>query len=55
MKIRGRPRLIIFSAVPAFVIESDSHDERLFSAERLEDQLSEFMEQHMTHYAERQP
>jgi 2-dehydropantoate 2-reductase len=33
------------TGVPAFVIESDSHDERLFSSDRLQGQLAEFMEQ----------
>lgn len=34
------------TGVPAFVIEADSHDERLFSANRLQRQLVEFIEQH---------
>jgi Benzoyl-CoA reductase/2-hydroxyglutaryl-CoA dehydratase subunit, BcrC/BadD/HgdB len=34
------------TGVPAFVIEADSHDERLFSADRLQRQLGEFLEQH---------
>lgn len=35
------------TGVPAFVLEADSHDSRLFSTERLEDQLSTFMEQQL--------
>jgi 2-dehydropantoate 2-reductase len=34
------------TGVPAFVIEADSHDERLFSADRLQHRLGEFLEQH---------
>jgi 2-dehydropantoate 2-reductase len=34
------------TGVPAFVIEADSHDERLFSADQLQRQLGEFLEQH---------
>mgnify|MGYP001297317178 CR=1 FL=1 len=33
------------TGVPAFVIEADSHDERLFSGDRLQRQLGEFLEQ----------
>jgi 2-dehydropantoate 2-reductase len=32
------------TGVPAFVIEADSHDPRLFSSERLQAQLAEFLE-----------
>jgi len=35
------------TGVPAFVLEADSHDSRLFSTERLEDQLSTFMERQL--------
>jgi 2-dehydropantoate 2-reductase len=35
------------TGVPSFVVEADSHDLRLFSAERLQTQLSEFIEQEM--------
>ncbi len=35
------------TGVPAFVLEADSHDLRLFSTERLRGQLSEFVEQHV--------
>lgn len=34
------------TGVPALVIESDSHDDRLFSADRMEQQLAEFLERH---------
>jgi 2-dehydropantoate 2-reductase len=34
------------TGVPALVIEADSHDERLFSADRLQQLLGEFLEQH---------
>lgn len=34
------------TGVPAFVIEADAHDERLFSADRLQRRLGEFLEQH---------
>ena len=34
------------TGVPALVVEADSHDPRLFSAEQLEGQLAEFLEQH---------
>jgi 2-dehydropantoate 2-reductase len=34
------------TGVPAFMIEADSHDERLFSADRLQRRLGEFLEQH---------
>jgi 2-dehydropantoate 2-reductase len=34
------------TGVPAFVIEADSHDERLFSGNRLQRRLVEFLEQH---------
>ena len=34
------------TGVPALVIEADSHDERLFSADRLDRRLGEFLEQH---------
>ncbi|MBV6521823.1 MAG: hypothetical protein MNPFHGCM_01967 [Gemmatimonadaceae bacterium] len=37
------------TGVPALVIEADSHDVRLFSAERLETLLGEFLEQHLEH------
>jgi hypothetical protein len=32
------------TGIPAFVIEADSHDLRLFSADRLEAQLADFTE-----------
>ncbi len=35
------------TGVPAFVFEADSHDLRLFSTERLQGQLSAFVEQHV--------
>ena len=35
------------TAVPALVIEADSHDERLLSLDRLQGQLAEFMEQRL--------
>ncbi len=41
------PRLRRLSDVPAFVIEADSHDYRLFSLERLESQLAEFTDQRL--------
>ncbi|MGK2933776.1 MAG: 2-dehydropantoate 2-reductase [Gemmatimonadaceae bacterium] len=34
------------TGVPALVIEADSHDDRLFSADRMEQQLAEFLERH---------
>jgi 2-dehydropantoate 2-reductase len=34
------------TGVPALVLEADAHDPRLFSAERLEGQLGDFIEQH---------
>jgi benzoyl-CoA reductase/2-hydroxyglutaryl-CoA dehydratase subunit BcrC/BadD/HgdB len=34
------------TGVPALVIEADSHDERLFSADRLQRRLGEFLDQH---------
>lgn len=34
------------TGVPTLVIEADSHDERLFSADRLQQLLGEFLEQH---------
>jgi benzoyl-CoA reductase/2-hydroxyglutaryl-CoA dehydratase subunit BcrC/BadD/HgdB len=37
-------RMQRLAGIPAFVIEADSHDLRLFSAERLQAQLAEFME-----------
>ncbi len=35
------------TGVPSFVVEADSHDLRLFSAERLQAQLRDFIEQHV--------
>ena len=35
------------TGVPGFVVEADAHDSRLFSAERIEWQLSRFVEQRM--------
>lgn len=35
------------TGVPGFVVEADAHDSRLFSAERIEWQLSSFVEQRM--------
>lgn len=37
------------TGVPALVIEADSHDERLFSAERLQSQLAVFLERQLEH------
>jgi len=37
------------TGVPALVIEADSHDVRLFSAERLQTLLTGFLEQHVEH------
>ncbi len=34
------------TGVPALVIEADSHDDRLFSADRMGQQLAEFLERH---------
>jgi benzoyl-CoA reductase/2-hydroxyglutaryl-CoA dehydratase subunit BcrC/BadD/HgdB len=39
------------TGVNAFVIEGDSHDERLFSLDRLRQQLTEFLEQHAEQFA----
>ena len=41
------------SGVPGYVLEADAHDPRLFSAERLERQLAEFIERHRELYADR--
>ena len=41
------------TAVPALVLEADAHDPRLFSAERLERQLGDFIEQHRERFANR--
>ena len=35
------------TAVPGLVIEADSHDLRLFSTERLQEQFADFLEQHV--------
>jgi hypothetical protein len=37
------------TGVPALVIEADSHDSRLFSAERLQMLLTEFLESQLAH------
>jgi benzoyl-CoA reductase/2-hydroxyglutaryl-CoA dehydratase subunit BcrC/BadD/HgdB len=37
----------LVNAVPGLVIEADSHDLRLFSTERLQEQFAEFLEQHV--------
>lgn len=39
------------TGVCPFVVEADSHDERLFSLDRLREQLTEFMEEHATQLA----
>jgi len=41
------------SGIPGYVLEADAHDPRLFSAERLERQLAEFIERHRELYADR--
>lgn len=41
------------SGVPGYVLEADAHDPRLFSAERLERQLDEFIERHRELQADR--
>ncbi len=41
------------SGVPGYVLEADAHDPRLFSAERLERQLAEFIERHRELHADR--
>ena len=41
------------TGVPALVLEADAHDPRLFSAERLEQQLADFIEQHRELFADR--
>jgi benzoyl-CoA reductase/2-hydroxyglutaryl-CoA dehydratase subunit BcrC/BadD/HgdB len=46
-------RLERLTAVPALVLEADSHDPRLFSAERIERQLGDFIEQHRERFADR--
>jgi hypothetical protein len=38
---------------PSLVLEADAHDPRLFSAERLERQLAEFIETHRERFADR--
>jgi 2-dehydropantoate 2-reductase len=44
-------RLERLTGIPGFVIEADSHDLRLFSAERLQALLAEFMEQQIERVA----
>jgi hypothetical protein len=46
-------RMEALTARPSLVLEADSHDPRLFSAERLERQLAEFIEQHRERFADR--
>jgi benzoyl-CoA reductase/2-hydroxyglutaryl-CoA dehydratase subunit BcrC/BadD/HgdB len=46
-------RLERMTSVPAFVLEADSHDPRLFSSERLDRHLAEFTEQHRERFADR--
>jgi 2-dehydropantoate 2-reductase len=41
------------SGIPGYVLEADAHDPRLFSAERLERQLDEFIERHRELQADR--
>lgn len=41
------------TCIPALVLEADAHDARLFSAERLERQLAEFIEEHRERFADR--
>ena len=46
-------RLEALTARPALVVEADAHDPRLFSEERLERQLADFIEQHRERFADR--
>ena len=41
------------TCIPALVLEADAHDARLFSVERLERQLAEFIEEHRERFADR--
>ena len=41
------------TCIPSLVLEADAHDARLFSVERLERQLAEFIEEHSERFAER--
>ncbi|MFI5309723.1 MAG: 2-dehydropantoate 2-reductase [Gemmatimonadales bacterium] len=41
------PRTEQLTGVPAFVLEADSHDPRLFSSEPLQGSLSDFLERHV--------
>lgn len=46
-------RLERLTSIPALVLEADAHDPRLFSAERIERQLDDFIEQHRERFADR--
>jgi hypothetical protein len=46
-------RMQRLTGIPAFVIEADSHDLRLFSAERLQALLADFIEQQVERAAAR--
>lgn len=41
------------TVAPVLVLEADAHEDRLFSAERLERQLGDFVEQHREQFADR--
>ena len=45
-------RAVVANA-PVLVLEADAHEDRLFSAERLERQLADFVEQHREQFADR--